>query len=145
MSTIKWSDEYSVGVKQIDDQHKNLVDLINRLFDAMSLGKGKEVLGGVFDELKKYTIIHFQTEERLMVVYGYPDYEAHKKSHEDLVQNNRLFSNSWNTGFRNTFYFYLHRKFKFWNFESEFSCSHLICFHKWCPVDGWVKILKVFK
>jgi hemerythrin len=85
MSIIKWSDDYSVGVKQIDDQHKELVDLINRLFDAMSLGKGREVLESVFDQLRKYTHVHFQTEERLMVIYGYPNYEEHKKEHEELI------------------------------------------------------------
>lgn len=86
MSIIKWSDKYSVGVKQIDDQHKKLVDLINRLFDAMSLGKGREVMDSVFDELSSYTRVHFQTEERLMVVYGYTGYEEHKKKHELLIE-----------------------------------------------------------
>lgn len=85
MSIIKWSDDYSVGVKQIDDQHKKLVELINRLFDAMSLGKGREVMASVFEELRKYTTNHFYTEEKLMVVYGYSEYENHKKKHEDLL------------------------------------------------------------
>ncbi len=86
MSIIKWSDSYSVGVKQIDEQHQKLVDLINRLFDAMSLGKGREVMASVFEELRKYTTNHFFTEEKLMFVYGYSNYEEHKHIHEDLLK-----------------------------------------------------------
>jgi len=55
MALITWNAALSVGVKEIDDQHKKLIDLVNQLNDAMHAGKGRDVLGAVLAELVKYT------------------------------------------------------------------------------------------
>ncbi|MFH0878374.1 MAG: bacteriohemerythrin [Lentisphaerota bacterium] len=86
MAFINWTDQLSVNIRQIDDQHKKLVSIINTLFDAMSQGKAKDVLGKVFNELIQYTKTHFQNEERMMQQYSYPDFAAHKKEHDDLTK-----------------------------------------------------------
>ena len=44
MALLTWQDKYSVGIAQIDDQHKQLIIMINELNDAMLAGKGKDVL-----------------------------------------------------------------------------------------------------
>lgn len=44
MAFISWNDRIKVGIKEIDDQHKVLIDYINQLYDAMKARKGKEVL-----------------------------------------------------------------------------------------------------
>lgn len=85
MALITWSDSLSVKVKQFDDQHKKLVDMVNQLFDAMKTGKGNQVMGDILKQLIAYTQTHFAAEERLMKQYGYPDFEAHKKEHNALV------------------------------------------------------------
>ncbi|WP_298439447.1 bacteriohemerythrin [Geobacter sp.] len=85
MALITWNDSLSVKVKQFDDQHKKLVDMVNQLFDAMKGGKGSQVLGDILRQLIAYTQTHFAAEERLMKQYAYPDYEAHKKEHNALV------------------------------------------------------------
>uniref|UniRef100_A0A831UAW2 Bacteriohemerythrin n=1 Tax=Geobacter metallireducens TaxID=28232 RepID=A0A831UAW2_GEOME len=85
MALITWSDTLSVKVKQFDDQHKKLVDMVNQLFDAMKTGKGNQVMGDILKQLIAYTQTHFAAEERLMKQYGYPDFEAHKKEHNALV------------------------------------------------------------
>ncbi len=85
MALIAWSDSLSVKVKQFDDQHKKLVDMVNQLFDAMKTGKGSQVMGDILKQLISYTQTHFAAEERLMKQYGYPDMEAHKKEHNALV------------------------------------------------------------
>lgn len=85
MALITWSDSLSVKVKQFDDQHKKLVDMVNQLFDAMKSGKGSQVMGDILKQLIAYTQTHFAAEERLMTQYAYPDYEAHKKEHNALV------------------------------------------------------------
>jgi len=85
MALITWSDSLSVKVKQFDDQHKKLVDMVNQLFDAMKSGKGNQVMGDILKQLIAYTQTHFAAEERLMKQYGYPDFEAHKKEHNALV------------------------------------------------------------
>lgn len=86
MSLVSWNDKLSVGVPSIDDQHKKLVSLLNQLHDAMMSGKGKDMLGGILKGLIDYTVVHFRYEEELFVRTGYPDSEAHKKSHAELVR-----------------------------------------------------------
>jgi hemerythrin len=84
-----WSEKYSVGIKEIDEQHKTLFTLINRLRHAIihvDLNKeGRAVCGSILDELVDYTRIHFSLEQTLMHVGGYPEYEAHCKLHKNLV------------------------------------------------------------
>lgn len=85
MGFIKWNDQYSVGVRVVDEQHKKLINLVNQLFDAMQVGRGKDVLGPVLTELVNYTVYHFNTEERLFRENDYPDYGIHKQIHDDLT------------------------------------------------------------
>jgi hemerythrin len=82
---IEWSDALSTGVKEIDDQHKTLVDMLNELNEAVHGGWGKDARKMVIDKLFEYTAIHFATEESLMRVSKYPRADAHKKQHDDLV------------------------------------------------------------
>ena len=75
-----------VGVKEIDTQHRKLVDLANELADAVRAGKGKETLGKTLAELVRYTQTHFATEEKLMDQHKYPATTEHKQLHKDLVK-----------------------------------------------------------
>lgn len=86
MAFLNWSDQYSVLVKNMDAQHRRIIDLINQLHDAMKLGKGNDAVGAVLDSLVDYTRTHFAMEERLMQSYGYPDFARHKALHEDLTR-----------------------------------------------------------
>ena len=85
MSIISWKDDYSVGIAEIDRQHHKLIDLINQLNDAMSNGKGKEILGKILSDLINYTHSHFKMEEKLFDKYGYPDAEEHKIKHKKMT------------------------------------------------------------
>ncbi|NLG72373.1 MAG: hemerythrin family protein [Chloroflexi bacterium] len=86
MSFFNWKPEYSVNIEQFDAQHKQLVSLIDRLFNAMQSGRGREVAGDIISELITYTQTHFADEERVMQTYGYPGYLAHCREHQELVQ-----------------------------------------------------------
>ena len=86
MAFIDWSNSLSVDIKELDDQHKKLIELINQLNDAMKVGKGKDVIGKVLGSLIAYTQSHFATEERLMQAHSYPSYIIHKKAHDDLTK-----------------------------------------------------------
>ncbi len=98
MAFIDWTDQLSVHIRRIDDQHKKLISIVNTLFDAMSQGKAKEVMGKVLNELIQYTRTHFQTEERLMQQYGYPDLAAHKKEHDELTRTVLDLQDKYNKG-----------------------------------------------
>ncbi len=86
MAFIEWSDRLSVGIPSIDTQHKQLVSIINKLYEAMSTGKANAIMGDLFNELVKYTQFHFANEENLFKTHGYPQAEQHKKEHAALVK-----------------------------------------------------------
>ncbi|ACL16435.1 hemerythrin-like metal-binding protein [Methanosphaerula palustris E1-9c] len=86
MPIMDWTDDLSVGVTEIDNQHKRLIELINKLHDAMKAGQGKQMLETTLQELAAYTVYHFQAEEKYMVEYNYPRYHAHKIEHDAFVK-----------------------------------------------------------
>ncbi len=98
MDFIKWKEAYSVKVEEIDAQHKKLIGLINQMADAMSIGRGRDVLSTVLTELVDYTVYHFNTEERLFQQYGYPEYKKHKKIHAALAGKTRELKESFDRG-----------------------------------------------
>ncbi|HQD27341.1 bacteriohemerythrin [Methanoculleus thermophilus] len=85
MAFMKWTDDLSVGVREIDDQHQKLVSLINDLHDAMRDKRGKDVLGKVLTDLAAYTEYHFSTEEKYMQKFGYAEFDAHRSEHQAFV------------------------------------------------------------
>jgi hemerythrin-like metal-binding protein len=98
MALITWSSVLSVGVSEIDDQHKRLVELANQLNDAMRAGLGRDYLGGTLSELVRYTQYHFATEERLMAQHQYPESNAHKTQHTNFVNDVAAFKAKFEKG-----------------------------------------------
>ena len=84
MPIINWSQNLSVGINSIDEQHKKLVGMVNKLYDAMKEGKAKDILGNLLTELVSYTDSHFKTEEQLFNKYRYAETTAHKSEHDKL-------------------------------------------------------------
>jgi len=84
---VEWSDALSVGIEEIDEQHKVLVELVNRMHQAIHERRGSDVVKGILAELVDYTRIHFAVEESLMRILDYPGYEQHKIVHEELFRH----------------------------------------------------------
>ncbi|MCL1967472.1 MAG: bacteriohemerythrin [Fibromonadales bacterium] len=82
---LKWTEQLSTKIHLFDHEHKKLVELINKLSDAMLKKEANNVLGSILNELTDYTIIHFKHEEDAMGKYNFPGLAAHKKQHEDFV------------------------------------------------------------
>jgi len=76
-----WKDEYSVGIDEIDRQHRSLIHMINDLYEAMQDGSSGAVLTPILAALKDYTAAHFATEELCMREAGYPGLEQHRQEH----------------------------------------------------------------
>lgn len=83
---IQWSDSYRIGLGEIDDQHKTLVDLMNDLWQAIAVNADLQDCEKILQRLEHYTIAHFGAEETMMQSIGYPDFEAHKAAHLQFVQ-----------------------------------------------------------
>ena len=82
---FKWSADYSVGIATIDKQHQELVNILNRLFIAVSQREGDKVIAGILDALMAYTQTHFALEEKLMMQAKYRDFPAHQAEHRQLI------------------------------------------------------------
>jgi hemerythrin-like metal-binding protein len=99
MSLFIWNDsKFSVGVKELDNQHKKLVDTLNQLYDGMMSGQAKNVTGTLLTKLVSYTGDHFATEERLFANTRYPQADSHKKEHLKLTRQVEDFVGRFNRG-----------------------------------------------
>ncbi len=98
MAYIVWDDKFTINFKLIDDQHKTLVELVNELHDAMSVGKSKQVMAKVLQKLVDYTVSHFSTEEKYMIKYNYQWYLPHKAEHRKFVEKVTQFQQNYNEG-----------------------------------------------
>lgn len=78
---MQWTEDLSVGIEEIDNQHKELFRRINSLVDAIKKAECKLVIDGVIKFLEEYAIIHFTEEEGYMIRHGYPEYPQHKAQH----------------------------------------------------------------
>jgi len=85
MNPFKWKDSFSVGIKEMDDQHKDFFDILNRLGEAAGGNKGMEVVGPVLRQLLEYSRHHFAEEETWLKVIGYPGLQDQKKQHEFFI------------------------------------------------------------
>ena len=91
MALIKWRDSYSVGIDQFDNEHRKLVDLINRMFVIV---RDKDDISAVSDAVARlidYTEFHFSSEEAAMKEADFPGFKKHKQLHDQLTQEISVF------------------------------------------------------
>ena len=81
MKQITWTPDFSVGVASIDEQHKWLIGIVNRLIAEPRITTKSETISHVLSELTKYAEEHFATEEALMLQHRYPRLEEHIAQH----------------------------------------------------------------
>ena len=74
-------------VTVIDQQHQELVNMFNRLNDAVKNNESREDIYRIIDDVIAFTRLHFATEEQLMIQSGYTDIEWHKDKHKQLIQD----------------------------------------------------------
>ena len=83
---VEWQEYLSVGVEEIDQQHKLLFDKYNAFFSAYYEGRGNEEVVRLLRFLEEYVAIHFADEENLQLRIGFPDYQNHRKQHRELIR-----------------------------------------------------------
>ena len=84
---ITWSNTFSCGIKIIDDQHKELVDMVNEMFKHVTGSEKEEYdyLSKVINKIVSYIKIHFATEERLMRFTKFEGFDEHKREHDNFL------------------------------------------------------------
>jgi hemerythrin-like metal-binding protein len=83
MTLVQWRNEYSVGAESIDDEHKALIDRINRLDDQLMAEDGQA--STFFEQLTETITAHFGREERFMRQRGYDQLPQHKEDYERFL------------------------------------------------------------
>lgn len=96
---MDWNENLETGVKLIDDQHKSIIDKMNRIFLAGQQGQAKGEIIPTLTFLKNYVIEHFNDEEKLQIESKYPMFQQHKLSHIKFISDvDKLLSEFQNEG-----------------------------------------------
>jgi len=85
MAFLEFRAEHEVGIREVDEQHRKLFELLSELHAATMSGKEQSTLALILDELIDYTVYHFKTEEDMYVKYDFPGYSEHKRVHDELT------------------------------------------------------------
>jgi hemerythrin-like metal-binding protein len=82
MNKFVWTDEYSLGIGIIDEQHKHFFEIVNKIYDVVEKSKNDRAeIIKVVDELKNYALFHLSTEEKYFNQFAYSDIANHMKYH----------------------------------------------------------------
>ena len=102
MAFIEWDNRYSVNIKEIDQQHQQLFDMINELAEAIEGNPAEDAFHAIADGLVSYIDVHFSFEESCFDEFGYPDAPKHRKEHARFVQRVLEFMDGFEQGNKNT-------------------------------------------
>ena len=86
MQDVKWTDDLSVGVADLDNDHKKLIKILNSIFAAGMAGVGDAVVEKSLKDLEDYTHYHFDKEVKFLEDHDYPSLEPHKFQHQKLIK-----------------------------------------------------------
>ena len=79
-----WSDDYLIGIDEIDEQHKGFFEAAHRLYDHILNCEGEKAVEETVEFLRDYAGKHFQTEEAFMAEHEFPGLEKHRKLHAEF-------------------------------------------------------------
>ncbi len=82
----EWSDKYTIGIEQIDGQHRKFFVAAQKLADEILNCEGEESVEGALEFLRKYASEHFAAEEALMEENGYAALSEHKGLHAAFIE-----------------------------------------------------------
>lgn len=85
MSIIKWNEDLIIGIGNIDEQHRHLINIINELHLAVEYAEGAGAILRLLDELHRYAHQHFGAEEALLDRHDYPSKEDHAEEHRQFI------------------------------------------------------------
>jgi hemerythrin-like metal-binding protein len=89
MNLLQWKPEYSVGVQSMDDEHREMIDLINATYEKLSSNADADQVEEYLGEILSTISMHFALEERIMQNAGYGEFQEHKDDHEVLLDRLR--------------------------------------------------------
>ena len=97
MAFIVWNESLDLQIDMIDEEHKILISLMNKLYEQNKQNAFKETLKATLSELSSYAAKHFSDEENYMASIKFSDLEAHKAIHQRLLNRINTFSQEYDT------------------------------------------------
>ncbi|MFT8316110.1 MAG: hemerythrin family protein [Clostridium sp.] len=86
---LKWKDDYLLGINKIDEQHKELFRIAESAYSLLKsdyfVDKYNKIVE-IIEELREYTIFHFQEEQKYMMSIKYKRFFAHKIEHDEFIE-----------------------------------------------------------
>ena len=79
---IEWSKELEIGIPEIDQQHKQLVDMLNHFYNELEKDHKQEAVEQFLKNLEDYLNYHLDYEEKFMEKINFPELKNHQKTHE---------------------------------------------------------------
>ena len=98
MGLFLWDDAYSIGIAEIDQQHKSMFTTMHTLHESMLTGQSGARMGPTLKDLREACELHFRTEEALMAFHGFPDLGNHCAEHRLIREQLRLFQSEHEAG-----------------------------------------------
>lgn len=95
---MHWEGRLSVGIKQFDEHHKELIRIISELRESKKNGENHVYLKNLLFELLSYTRYHFTAEERMMEKHNYLKFNEHKLEHQKLTAQVEQFLDKYSKG-----------------------------------------------
>lgn len=86
MGIIQWDSKYEVDVKKIGRQHKKIVGILNKLYAQQDTITAKNGVQKILDELRKYILVHFKTEEAYLREIKCDGYDLQKEEHNAFIE-----------------------------------------------------------
>ncbi len=84
---IAWDETFILGIDEIDEQHRSIVEHFTKLSEAVQDGSAKEILADMAAFLVEYAQMHFATEESYMQKYDYPRIDEQRREHSDFTRD----------------------------------------------------------
>jgi len=94
MESISWKNEFSVGVAEMDSQHKKLLAMIERLVQEQNQLTDPRTIADLLTEMTDYAAEHFRAEEYLMAEYGYEHKARQVLQHQAFIDKTHEFMNA---------------------------------------------------
>jgi len=83
---FKWEKDYIFCIKEIDNQHRHFVAILDDIYKSLINLGSREEQGKLLNDLVGYAVVHFQTEEKYFDQFNYEGTVEHKKAHQELKE-----------------------------------------------------------
>jgi hemerythrin len=119
MRLIKWRKEFSVGIRELDNQHKKIIKILNQIFALHEKEKDEKELEKIISNLYEYIKDHFRKEEEYMLNHNYAGYDKQKQEHNQFIDRFSEFQGEFLKGHRLT-------TINLFNFVWDWFSQHIV-------------------